>query len=204
MSDVDELVACPQCDALHYDRLIAEGETARCKRCRTRLMAPRTGAYNRIIALALTNIILMVAALFFPFLSISASGLGNTISLVDATRSFLAPGLWPFTLLTAAFIIAIPLARFAAIIYTLWPLMHGAPPYRHARHAFRMAAYLEPWSMVEIFVLGVAVALIKFADLAQIEFGAGFWALSALVMITLLQDNFMSRHTVWKLIEAGR
>jgi len=201
--DLNKLIACPHCDALHDAAPIEPGAIAKCTRCSMTLMAPRADAYARISAFALTNLILMCAALFFPFLSISASGSSNAVSLLDAARAFLDSSLWPFALATAALIIAIPLVRFIAVIYTLWPLVWRRPPYRHARAAFRLALKLEPWSMAEIFILGVGVALIKVADLATISFGIGFWALALLVLVTVLQDGFMSRYMVWTTIDAA-
>ena len=51
--------------------------------------------------------------------------------------------------------------------------------------------------MAEIFVLGCAVALIKVADLAVIEFGVAFWMFSALVVLIIAQDSFLCRWSVW-------
>ncbi len=166
-------------------------------------MAPREGAYAQIIALALTNVILIAAALFFPFLAISASGIGQSMSLLDAALAFATGGMWPFAIATAALIFAIPLMRLGAIIYTVIPLLFGNPPFKHAKASLRLAIWLEPWAMAEIFVLGACVALIKVADLATITFGVGFWALAALVLITVLQDNFMSRHMLWKTLHGA-
>src|SRR5690606_36165536 len=61
------LIACPRCDALHIERELEPGETARCIRCNTVLASPRAGAFTRIIALSFTSLVLMVGAVFFPF-----------------------------------------------------------------------------------------------------------------------------------------
>lgn len=166
-------------------------------------MAPRKGAYAQIIALAITNVILIGAALFFPFLAIRASGIGQSMSLLDAAMAFANGGKWPFAIATAALIFVIPLMRLGAIIYTVIPLLFGNPPFKHAKASLRLAIWLEPWAMAEIFVLGACVALIKVADLATITFGLGFWALAMLVLITVLQDNFMSRHMLWKALQSA-
>jgi paraquat-inducible protein A len=66
---------------------------------------------------------------------------------------------------------------------------------------FRLAERIRPWSMAEIFIVGVAVALIKVAGLASLSLGPAFWAFVALVLITAVKDNFMCRLTIWKTLE---
>ena len=64
-----------------------------------------------------------------------------------------------------------------------------------------MAEALKPWSMVEIFVVGVAVSMVKIAGLASITFGPAAWALGMLVLITALKDNLICKWTIWAALE---
>lgn len=198
--ETSTLIACPECDALYLDPDVPDNHDARCQRCGTMLAAPRTGAFTRVFMLALTALILMVAAVFFPFLQLNASGLVNRTSVFDAVMAF--DGLMlPLSLAVALLIVLLPALRLAAIAYTLWPLMRNRPPYAHARRAFRLAEDLRPWSMAEIFVVGVSVALVKVAGMAVVSLGPAFWAFAALVIVTVLQNNFMCRHTIWRTLE---
>lgn len=195
------IVACPRCDLLHNDAGATENATVSCIRCGTVLAAPRTGAFVAVIVLALTAMILMVAAICFPFLEIDAAGIHNRTSVLDAIFAFSSGKLLPLSFAVAALIVLIPSVRFAAVIYTLWPLVRGRRPYKGARPSFRFAEALRPWSMAEIFVVGVAVALVKVAGLASISLGPAFWAFCALVITTVLHDNLMCRRTIWKSLE---
>jgi paraquat-inducible protein A len=56
--------------------------------------------------------------------------------------------------------------------------------------------------MAEVFIVGVAVALVKVGGLATLTIGPAFWAFAALVLITVLKDNFMSSLIIWKTLEA--
>ena len=91
------LIACPRCDALHIERELAHGETARCVRCNKVLAAPRAGAFTRIIALSFASLVLMVGAVFFPFLEISRMGFGNETSLFGVAMAFSEGALVPLT-----------------------------------------------------------------------------------------------------------
>ena len=202
--DPSKLIACPACDALYTDRDVATGETARCARCHAVLEAPRRTAMTRIIMLALAALILMVAAIFFPFLELEAAGRIHRASLLDTVQAFSSGLTAPLTFAMAGLIVILPMIRFCALIYVLGPMAFGHKPARHAEFFFRLADHLRPWAMAEVFIVGVAVALVKVAGLAHIFIGPAFWAFVALVIVTVLKDNFMSRLTLWKTLERRR
>lgn len=201
---IDELIACPQCDALHHAIVPQTGERAVCRRCGTILIAPRTGASLHVLLLAITVMILMIGAIFFPFLQLRVAGLHSDASVFDAARAFAEGDTAPLAIAVAALIVLIPILRVMLIAYVLTPIVLGRRPPRHAAVAFRLSEDLRPWSMAEIFVIGVAVALVKVADLAQVVLGPAFWMFSALVVVTVLQDTAMDRWTLWRLLEERR
>ncbi len=198
---VDDLIACPTCDALHHITDVPAGARARCSRCHTVLMTPRKGAMTQIVMLAATAAVLMVAAIFFPFLQLHAGGLSRQSSVLGAVMAFSEGGMLPLSVAVALLIVILPLGRLLAITYALAPMALGWHPARHAIRAFRWAEATKPWAMAEIFIIGVAVALVKVAGLATVTLGPAFWAFAALVLVTVLKDNFMCRLTIWKTLE---
>ncbi len=203
--DLEELIACPQCDALYVAREPASGERIMCRRCHHVLIAPRSGAFGRIVALAVTVMILMFGATFFPFLGINAQGITNRASVFDAALAFVDGGwMMGLSVAVAALIVLIPAARAALVVYVIAPLALGRRPWPGARRAFRWSEDLRPWSMAEIFVIGVAVALVKVSDLARVEYGPAFWMFAGLVVVIVLQDATMCRWTIWKTLEDRR
>ncbi|MBI1417306.1 MAG: paraquat-inducible protein A [Limimaricola sp.] len=195
------LIACPTCDALHHLADVPVGATARCVRCQTVLLAPRRQALTRLVMLAVTALVLMAAAIWFPFLELDAQGLRRTSSVLDAALAFSNGLMAPLSLAVAAMIVVIPLVRLVALIYALAPMALGRRPIVGAVPAFRLANAMRPWAMAEIFVVGVAIALVKIAGLAQLSLGPAFWALIALVLVTVLKDVVMCRMSVWKTLE---
>ncbi|MGI3168844.1 paraquat-inducible protein A [Pseudooceanicola sp. C21-150M6] len=200
----EELLACPACDALMRDSDVAPGETASCPRCHRVIEAPRPLAMTRIIMLAAAALILMIGAIFFPFLEMGAAGITRRSSLLDTVMAFSGGLTEPLTIAMAALIVILPVTRFVTLIYVLGPMALGWHPARYANRAFRLAETLRPWAMAEVFIVGVAVALVKVAGLARISLGPAFWAFVALVIVTVLKDNLMSRVTVWKTLEQRR
>lgn len=194
------LVACPNCDLLHTARKISVGEWVRCSRCGSKLASSRPNAIDRVLAAAVANAILIAGALFFPFIKLEGAGTRQSATLIDAVSAFGGGLTAPLVLVVAAFIVIIPFMRASALIYTLWPLRFGRTPYRGAMKAFRFANTLKPWSMAEIFIIGVVVALVKIAGMAQVSLGPAFWMLTAVVVTLLLENHNFCRWTIWQIL----
>lgn len=200
--DLNDLVACPVCDTLHRFSAIPSGGRGRCVRCHHTLAAPRQNAMTRIVMLAITATILMISAISFPFLTIETHGLRQQASVIDTILAYSDGLMVPLSLAMAALIVVLPLTRLFAILYTIAPMAIGHRPIRGAAQAFRIAEYLRPWAMAEVFIVGVAVALVKVGGLATLTIGPAFWAFAALVLITVVNDTYMSSLIIWKTLEA--
>ncbi|QPH52223.1 paraquat-inducible protein A [Pontivivens ytuae] len=195
------LLACPACDLLHEVPDLDPGCRARCARCGQVIVSGRGGSVDRMLAGGAAVAVLIVFALFFPFLSIEELGLSNTTTLIDITMAFLEGWIAPLALATAAAIVGLPLLRVGLLFYALMPLRLGRPRLRHAAAAFRTAESLRPWSMAEIFILGTAVALVKVVDIAQVGFGPAFWAFCAAVLIIALERTVTDTAAIWSILD---
>ena len=200
--DTAHLIGCPACDAVWDVQEPAQQERAVCGRCGTVLITNLRGAGRRIVAMSLAVFVLVIAATVLPFLSIEATGLGNAVSLVQIATSFQSGPLVFLSVLSLLFIVGVPALRVALLVYVIGPMTLGRGPAAGARPAFRLAQALQPWSMTEIFAIGCAVALVKVADLARLEFGPAFWMFSLVAVIVVIADRYMCDWAVWKAIEA--
>lgn len=196
----ETLIACPHCDALYSRPEVPEGERAVCDRCHTVLARPRVQAGLVVIALAVAATILLIGAVFSPFLTIRLAGITQTASIVDTALAFDGPQR-VLSILVAGFILILPLTRLMLTLYVMIPLVRQTPPGRHAKQFFAWSEALRPWSMAEVFVIGCAVALVKVADLATLSFGAAFWMFFLLVIVVLIHDAWLCRWTVWQELE---
>ncbi len=198
---LDDLVACHQCDTLHVAQDLPENARAYCQRCGAVMMTAQSASIARILSLAMTAFVMLIAAISFPFLSLDANGLHNTTSVIDAVLAFNDGYAFPLAVAVAFFIIVIPLVRLGALIYALGPLARDQHPHAGAKHAFGLAERLRPWSMAEIFIVGVTVALIKVAGLAAVTIGPAFWAFAGVVIVTVLKDQMICRYSIWEALD---
>ncbi len=197
----DELIACTVCDALHRVVDMPAGGRMRCARCGAVLLRADPRALDAILASAAAMAILVISSVFFPFLRISASGFSSSATLTDTARAF-AEGLTaPLGVALILVIVVVPVVRAAALFWALLPIRLGRPPAPGARKAFRLATELRPWSMAEIFIVGVAVALVKVGGMATVSFGPAFWELALVVLIVVLESSSFCEKTLWRIID---
>ena len=200
---LDDLIACPHCDTLHVEQDLPEGARAYCRRCGALLMTSDSQAVVRLVSLASAAVVLMVAAISFPFLDLDVSGQHNATSVIHAITVFSSGRGIPLAIAVALFIVVLPLVRLLALIYAIEPLVRGRRPHRRARVAFALTEQLRPWAMAEIFMVGVTVALVKVAGLATVTVGPAFWAFVGLVVLTVFNDQIMNRYAIWKALDTG-
>lgn len=199
-----DLIACPFCDALHREIEPPPGGRLRCRRCNAVMKTNRPTAMDRTLAAALASVILMAGALLFPFLELSTFGLSRSASVLDAALAFSSGLMVPLAIAVGMLIIVIPMIRATALAYVILPLRLGRPPAPGATEAFRLASHLKPWSMAEIFIIGVVVALVKVAGLASITLGPAFWALCALVLLVVIEGTSLCEWSLWQTLERTR
>jgi paraquat-inducible protein A len=199
-----DLLACPTCDMLHTVAPVPQGGRLRCRRCHAILLTNRRGAIDRTLASAFASVILMVSAIFFPFLELSVAGLHKNASLLDAALAFSQGLMAPLSIATTLLIIVLPVIRATVLAYTLLPLRLGRPPARGAARAFRIAEQLKPWSMSEVFLIGVVVALVKVGGIASIDLGPAFWAMAGLVLLVVLESSSLNEWSIWQILERTR
>ncbi len=199
-SNLEDLVACPSCDLLHRRRVLAEGEAARCARCGTVIETRKRGAVDAVILSSVAMAVLLVLALWAPFLSLSGAGVTQRMSLVDAGLALGDGALVPLSLLLIGLTVALPFLRALLHLWALLPPRLGFAALPGAPAAFRAAMNLRPWAMAEIFMIGVAVSVVKLAGLASVEAGPAIYALAGVVVVLAYENALLCRETVWRMV----
>ena len=197
----DAFAVCPACDLLHRRPRIAVGRVLRCARCGHVLEARGRGAVNRTLAASLAMLALMALAATGPFLTLSEFGFGQTISLIDAAAALAVGWTAPLALFVALAVVVLPALRAGLHLYALLPGRLGRPVPRRAGAALRLSTRLRPWAMAEIFMVGVAVSLVKVAGMADVEPGPAFWALAAAVAVIGFENAAVAREGLWAAVE---
>lgn len=199
------LVACPDCDLLQRLPLLAPGAAARCPRCGARLWRCRGDAPDRPLALAIAVALLLLIANAVPMLGLSVAGREASTTVLGGVLAMWADGRPDVALLVLFSALLAPALEVGCLLAVLlavrWP-----PAPRWAGTLLRAYESLREWSMIEIMLLGVLVALIKIAELATVLPGAALFLLGAIVYLRAAMASAFDPRAAWQRIawRAGR
>ena len=197
------LIACHECDLLHRVQPLPEKSKARCRRCGSLLYVHFPKTIDRSLALAITALVLLVIANISPFLSLESQGTILETTLITGTIILSQQSMAGVAILVLLTSMLIPCILLGALVYVLWPMKsgHRLPA---SRRAFRLALTLRPWSMTEIFLLGILVSVVKLAKMATIIPGTALFSFLALVFVLAAVNTVLAPITIWEKIDEWR
>jgi paraquat-inducible protein A len=193
-------IACHECDLLITIGVLDEGATASCPRCGHTLVKNTPDGLTRALSFSLAAAISLLFSNLFPFLSLEASGLEQVMTLPQSAYELYLDGYWTIAVLVMGPIMGIPALMLATLMALVVPLRHDRPA-GWLIPAARLLFFLNPWSMVEVFVIGVLVSLVKVGAMATVILGISFWAYIAFALCFIAALTSLDRVLLWRRIE---
>ena len=190
------VIACHECDLIHRLPLVHPGHVARCSRCSAVLVRPKSNSVERTLALSLTGLILFFIANAFPFLSFSLETEVRETTLLSGVLTLYAQNERAVAGLVLLTIFLIPLVQLSGLLYIFVPLYFGKTA-RRTPVVFRLIRKLQPWSMMEVFMLGILVSIVKLAKMAEVVPGISLYALLALIFVLAAIAVSIDPHHLW-------
>jgi paraquat-inducible protein A len=195
-------MACHECDLLQRLPPLPPGGTARCIRCGAVVHRRRDDSLQRAMALTLAGAILFVVANSFPFLGFKIQSQAQETILFTGITKLYSQGLLSLATLVLLTTVLFPAVQLAGLLYILVPLRLKRRPQGMAA-VFRFVRALQPWSMMEVFMLGILVALVKLAKMATIIPGISLFAFMALIFTLAGVVAVLDPENVWERISAA-
>ena len=202
LAERDKIIVCPVCDLLHRSRDVAPGEVLLCGRCGERLLAPQSRSVEKTLAYSLTGLLLFVPACFLPIMSLNILGIQGSGSVFQSIVTLWENGYYMVATavgLTAFLFPLVKLSLHFLLSLFLWIGFH--PPGLY--HLMRWCHYVDEWAMLEVYMLGILVSIIKLHHMAHIDYNMGFACFVALMLVTIASTLAMDHHLFWRLIEDG-
>ncbi len=193
-------IGCLECDLLVTVDGLFPGERAKCPRCGHLLTENTVDGLTRSLAFALAAGMLLVMSMAFPFLSLQANGLEQVMTLPRSAYELYLDGYLAIAILVMGPIIVVPAMMIAALVALLLGIRQGKPA-RWLVPIGRFLFFLNPWSMVEVFVIGVLVSLVKIGAMATVIMGISFWAYTVFAICFLATMTNLDRVQLWERIE---
>jgi len=194
-------IACHECDLLVKLPALKEKQKAFCPRCNFLLTAKYKDAINRILVFSSSGLLFLALAMSFPFINFNAQGQERVIDLQQSISILIQENYTSLALLIYLSIIIIPALFLAGIFYVYLAIKSGhlLPA---TRAVMRVLLSLLPWSMVEIFLIGILVSFIKIISLADVSLGLSFWAYVLFTLCLTIVIIHLDKHQVWHKIHA--
>lgn len=195
-------VACPDCDLLQRLGEIPEGARALCRRCGGVLRRRRRNGVERTLALSFAAAVLFAVANAFPFLSFEMKGEVTTTTLLSGVLDLWRQGKAEIAVLVGFTAVVAPLLQIALLLAVLLPVYLGRVPW-HVAPAFRALRRVTPWSMMEVFLIGILVSITKLAGMAEVIPGLAIWAFALLMLVLAGAMASLDPQEVWERLEAA-
>ena len=195
-----ETVACPECDLLQHLPALPPGGKARCARCGNTLATRPTDPLDRPLALTVTAAIVFIIAHTTPLLGLSAVGRHASTTIAGGALEMWLQG-EHVTAAVVAFCAGIAPGGYILFMLTVLLAVRRPPAPHWVGEILRWGLSMQPWSMNEVMILGILVALIKIAELATVEPGIAMYAVGGLVVLFPAIAITFDPRKVWNRVE---
>ena len=196
------LVACHSCNLLSKAVSAGPHAEATCPRCGEVLHARKPDSIARTWALLIAAVICYIPANLLPMTVVTSLGNTQEDTIISGVIYFLNHGQWPIGLVIFAASIVLPLAKIITLGYLLISVQRKSQwrPEERAR-LYRMTEAIGRWSMTDIYVVTILVALVSLGNLATVKAGPGAIFFGAVVVITIFAAMSFDPRKIWDNME---
>jgi len=187
------LMGCACCGLVSH---AAPGE--RCRRCYAKLRARKPDSVARSWAFMLAAVALYIPANIYPVLVITQLAQTQKFTIMGGIAELADYGLWPLAALVFLASITIPLLKLLILAYMLILTQRRSPLHLIGRtRAFRLIDFIGRWSMIDVFMISILVALVQFGQFADIRTDLGAPCFAAVVVLTIFAVDFFDPRLMW-------
>jgi len=192
---------CQYCGLFQHVPRLAAGDSACCGRCGATLRHGTKDTLARALPCAVGAIFLFILALQLPFLDVTAVGHTYRATMFTGPAELDQRGMWGISLVVLVTLVAMPALQLLLLVAVLIGLQLPDPP-RGLPLLFGLVERIRPWSMTEVFLLGVFVAYSRLQVIAAVQVGPALFALGGVMLCLVAADVELDHEAVWEALEA--
>lgn len=196
-------IACHECDLVQSVPPLPPEGVAICVRCGGVLFRQKHNTIDRTLAWSIAGLVLYVVAVSFPFLAMRSGSIIQETSLLSGVQQLFQQGKLALASLVFLTCLTIPLLQMLSLLYVFIPMKMGKGV-RFGVQVFRAFHHFRPWSMMEIYMLGILIAMVKLGKMATIIPGLAVGAFALLVIVLICAVSSVDEHLVWQKLEERR
>ena len=198
MSEYAKLRACHCCGLVHSVSALASDQEAECVRCHSVMdSGARSGIKSsaRCFAAALGGLVLYFPAVLLPILDIEKLGHHHSSSILGGTIDLMLHGNLFVGSIVFVFSIVLPLVKLLALLELSWL---GLTHRKQRAWVYRLVEWTGRWSMMDVLLLALLVALVKLGDLVAFHLGPAVIAFVMCVAMSMIASVMFDPHAIWE------
>ncbi len=197
-SGVENLASCHDCGFVVALAGEAHHAETRCPRCRAAVHRRKPDSLNRTWALVVTAAMLYIPANIFPVMRVISLGQAQEDTIFSGAVYLLVHGMWPLALVVFFASVVVPLLKLLALSFLLISVQKGWSwrPVERTK-LYHVVEAVGRWSMTDIYVVTILVALVSLGNLATIEAGMGAVYFAGVVVVTMLAAESFDPRLIW-------
>lgn len=189
-------IACETCGLVQQLADVPPRHVARCARCEGILRRHRPNSRERTAALALAALCLYVPANIYPILIMDYMGLHTQNTVLGSVRALYQDGMRAVAVLVFSASILVPLLKLLGLFFLV---ANSGQRWQKARTwVHRTICLIGPWAMLDVFLLALMVALIRFGKFATVIPGPGIFTFASVVVLTILASSSYDPRLIWR------
>ena len=196
------LLGCESCGLVSADALAGRPDRGRlvqkCPRCGHVLHARKPMSVQRTWACVVAAAVLYVPANVLPMMTTVQALQRDEHTLIGGILQLWADGSWFLSVIVFIASIAVPVLKIGVMGLLAWTSRH-APAWRRLERAklYRLVEAVGHWSMLDVYVVVILAATIRFGPLAGVQAGPGLLAFAAVVVLTLFATYAFDPKLIW-------
>jgi paraquat-inducible protein A len=174
----------------------------RCPRCGTTMHLRKQDSIQRTLALLVTACVLYIPANLYPIMYTDQLGSTEASTIMGGVILLIQLGSVPVALVIFLFSIMVPSAKLMTLFYLLWTVERHSPlDARQRSIMYRVTEFIGKWSMVDVFVVSILVALVHLGGLLVIRPGVAALTFAGVVIVTMIAAESFDSRLIWDNME---
>ena len=199
LSSPNLTISCEECGLVVAIPALQDNQKAHCPRCEHLLTKKIAKPYQTATAYASACLMMLILSISFPFMSFSVQGLTQEINLLQAAQMLGEYQNTLLGLLLFATVLVLPFIYISLMLYLYYKAVSNkGRPKRYVTHCCKILFVIEPWLMVDVFLLGVLVSLVKIASLAEISLGYSFFTFCIYAVLVVKCVSLVDKIWLWE------
>lgn len=188
--------SCQHCDALIACDLIQKLE--RCPRCKSKVFHRKPHSFQKAAAYLLAAIVLYIPANTYPILYSTSLGSTTSDTILSGVFHLFEVGSWLLGLIVFVASILVPIIKIVAMLILLYSVHKKSNKFISQKtKVYRMIEVIGRWSMVDVFVVTLLVALVQFDFIAMVDAGVAVVAFGGVVIFSMLAASAFDQRLLW-------